>query len=991
MNTRVVRWALLASLAMPAVLMAQEQRRIRGTVTDAADGRPISGAVITVREGRGLAQTGDDGKYVLTVDGGAVRLLARAVGYGPSDVAVAATDSVVDFKLKSDPLQLQAVVVTGQATNVSRRLATTSTSVVTGDQVTTVPATSVDKALQGKIAGANIQTNSGAPGGGAQIQIRGINTVIGASDPLIVVDGVIYSNVTVASGLYTVTGSGSASGTGPQQDDGGNRLADLDPDDIASVEVLKSAAASSIYGSKAANGVIIITTKRGLGGAPKATITQRVGFSDLLRGPASRAFTVAEAQDLYNSPEDSLVIDSLELSNGTLPFFDHLQEAAGNRPLAYETSLSVSGGNDNTKYFVSGDWSHTGGIINNTDAGRQNLRVNLDQRLGDKFSLTLSNAYTRTTTDNGTTNNDNSGAGITYALAYIPSFVPLVRDSLGLFPQPAFTYQNANPLQTIALASNAQTVNRFTGGATMTYQALSGGKHDLKIVGGAGADVFNQNNTVFAPPDLYFEATQQFPGVSTLGSAESRQVNWNLNAIDAFTPSSQTMSFTTSAGLQFEDRQLDQSRSTASGLLEGQSNIDQGALFGQPFELNTHEKTFAMYAQESLEAFDSKLLAEVGLRAERSSVFGNPDQYFVYPKISAAYRFPNLLGEGSDFKVRGAYGETGNQPLFGQKFTTLIGGQNYAGGAGVVVGGVAGSPNIEPERVREFETGFDASPFHGRATLEFTWYERHTTNLLLPRTPAQSTGYTEVIANGGELKNTGIEMALGVAAVQDHDFTWTVHSTFSRTRSLVVKLPGTGFSPPTAGFGLAFGEFFVQQGQPIDQIIGQTAINPDGSFVVKSFGSASPNWDWTVGNDFTYKHFFLTSLWDWQNGGLAQNQTLSLYDCNLLTSDAGTPAGIARANDCFDGIATPYVQSTSFLKLREVSIGYSLPENMAKHFFGSSDVKIEATGRNLLIFTNYFGYDPESSNYGQQAVTRNVDLGPYPPSRQFMFSITAGF
>jgi len=320
MHTRLVRWALFAALATPTVLVAQ-QRRIRGSVTDAADGRPISGAVVTVREGRGFAQTGDDGKFVLAVDSGAVRLLARALGYGPADVPVAATDTVVAITLKSDPLQLQAVVVTGQATNISRRLATTSTSVVTGDQVTTVPATAVDKALQGKIAGANIQTNSGAPGGGAQIQIRGINTVIGASDPLIVVDGVIYSNVSIASGLYTVTSSGSAAGTGPEQDDASNRLADLDPNDIASVEVLKSAAASSIYGSKAANGVIVITTKRGLGGKPKATITQRFGYSDLLRGPASRRFTVAQALDLYG---DTATIQALELPNGTLPFHDHL-------------------------------------------------------------------------------------------------------------------------------------------------------------------------------------------------------------------------------------------------------------------------------------------------------------------------------------------------------------------------------------------------------------------------------------------------------------------------------------------------------------------------------------------------------------------------------------------------------------------------------------------------------------------------------------------
>ena len=989
MPTRLVRWVVIAALVAPATLVAQ-QRPIRGTVTDSANGQPVPGAVITVRlGGRGSAQAGDNGRFTILVDPVPVTLLVRAVGYAPADVPVAVADSTVTVRLKSDPLLLDAVVVTGQATGVERRLATTSTSLVTGDQVNTVSAAAVDKALQGKIAGANIQTNSGAPGGGAQIQIRGINTILGASDPLIVVDGVIYSNATIASGLYTVTGSGSAAGTGTQQDDSDNRLSDLNPEDIASVEVLKSAAASSIYGSKAANGVIIITTKRGSGGKPKATITQRLGFSSLLRGPGVRTFDTTSAFDLYNSPEDSAVIRSLEI-NGRLPVYDHLQEAAGNKPLNYETALDVSGGNDNTQYFVSGGWSHTGGIINNTDAGRQSLRMNLDQRLNEKLKLSLSNSFTRTTTNRGTTNNDNSGAGITYALAYIPSFVPLEPVN-GLYPQPAFTYQNANPLQTIALAANAETVNRFTGGATLTYQALQGGKHDLKLVGAAGADLFNQKNMVYAPPNLYFEATQQFPGVSTLGNADSRYVNWNLNAIDAFTPAGPSMSFTTSAGLQYEDRQLEQARSTAIGLLEGQSNIDQGAVFGQPYELNTREKTFAMYGQEQLKAFDERLLAEVGLRAERSSVFGNTDKYFIYPKASAAYRFPNLLGDGSDFKLRAAYGETGNQPLFGQKFTTLVGGVNIGGNVGTQVGGVAGEPNIEPERVKEFETGFDASPFHGRATLDFTWYVRHTTNLLLARTPPSSTGYGELITNGGELRNSGIEMTLGVAAVQRHDFSYTVHSTFARTRSLVQQLPGSGFSPPTAGFGLAFGEFFVQQGRPIDQIIGQSSINPDGSFNVTYMGHASPNFDWTLGNDFTYKRFFLTSLWDWQSGGVAQNQTLTLYDCNLLASDNGTPAGMARANDCFDGIATPYVQSTSFLKLREVSVGYTLSDNLAQKFFGSSQVRLELTGRNLLIFTDYWGYDPESSNYGQQAVTRNVDLGPYPPSRTFMFSITAGF
>ena len=201
------------------------------------------------------------------------------------------------------------------------------------------------------------------------------------------VDGVIYSNASIASGLYTVTGSGSAARHGPRAGRRRQPARRSQSERHASVEVLKSAAASSIYGSKAANGVIIITTKRGSGGKPKATITQRLGCSSLLRGPGVRVFDTTAAFDLYNSPEDSAVIRSLEI-NGKLPCTITRRRPPATSRSNYETALDVSGGNDNTKYFVSGGWSHTGGIINNTDAGRQSLRMNLDQRLNEKLKLT---------------------------------------------------------------------------------------------------------------------------------------------------------------------------------------------------------------------------------------------------------------------------------------------------------------------------------------------------------------------------------------------------------------------------------------------------------------------------------------------------------------------------------------------------------------------------------------------------------------------------
>jgi outer membrane receptor protein involved in Fe transport len=577
---------------------------------------------------------------------------------------------------------------------------------------------------------------------------------------------------------------------------------------------------------------------------------------------------------------------------------------------------------------------------------------------------------------------------MTYALAYIPSFVPLL-DANGKFRQPEFTYLGSNPLQTAALGRNHETVNRFTGGATLNFDAWSNDKQSLKLVGAGGADIFSQRDDIFAPPELYFQANQQNPGTSTLSNGDARYVNWNLNGIHTYTPSS-LIRTTTSAGVQYEDRQLQIARVTARGLLPGQSNITQGSVFGEQQENISTERTIALYGQEQILAFDERLTIETGIRAERSSVFGNTSTFFVFPKFGASYPFPNLLGENSDLKLRTAYGETGNQPLFGQKFTTLSS-SVIGGNVGTNVTGVAGAPHIEPERVKEIEGGFDAATWNGRATLEVTAYKRRTTNLLLNRTPAPSSGFTQVILNGGQLSNEGIEAALAVQLVRHGDFSWLYRTTYSHDHSNVDHLPVPGFRPPTAGFGLAFGEFFLQPGRPIDQIIGQTAINPDDTFVIGYLGHASPTYQMSFGNDFTYKSATLSVLVDMQRGGVAQNQTLSLYDCNGLAPDQATPAGQARENACLNtGIATPFVQSTDFVRLREIRLAYALPRQFTR-YFGSSDVQAVFSGRNLWLHTNYFGYDPESSNYGQQAITRNVDLGPYPPSRQYLFSLAVGF
>ena len=632
------------------------------------------------------------------------------------------------------------------------------------------------------------------------------------------------------------------------------------------------------------------------------------------------------------------------------------------------------------------------GLSATPSAQRQTLRANISQKLTDKLSMNLTTAFVRNANDKGFTNNDNSGASVTYALAYIPSFIPLTPVN-GVYPEPGVGYFRANPLQTAALATNTETAVRFTGGGRLSWNAWTGEHQNLRFVAAGGADFVNQKNKIIAPPELTFEQALPNPGTITLGGADGRNLNWNLNAIHSYSPGSQGYRLTTSLGAQYEDRQLSRNRITATGILPGQTSVDQGSVVSNPIEERSTERTLAFYAAEEALALAERLSLVGSVRAERNSVLGDPSRYWFYPRLAGAYRFPGLLGAGSEFKLRLAYGQTGNQPLFGQKFTSLVGGQTYDGSGGVTVGTIAGLTTIKPERVKEWEGGVDAELWGGRTNFQLTLASNTTSDLLLSRTPAASTGFTSELLNGGHMRNVSLELAAGIVPIQSRNVTWVSRTTFTRLRNKVLDLPVPGYRPSTAGFGLAYGEFFIEPGHSATQIIGTVGYDTLGNPITRVLGDANPDFQLTLSNDVTWKNLSISMLWAWQQGGAAQNQTLSLYDCNQLAPDQATAAGQARANACLlDGVATPFVQSTTFLKLRELSLIWTLPRRWVQSLFaGADNARIGLTGRNLLLITKYFGYDPESSNFGSQAITRNIDLGPYPPSRNFSLNVSVGF
>jgi outer membrane receptor protein involved in Fe transport len=414
---------------------------------------------------------------------------------------------------------------------------------------------------------------------------------------------------------------------------------------------------------------------------------------------------------------------------------------------------------------------------------------------------------------------------------------------------------------------------------------------------------------------------------------------------------------------------------------------------------------FGLYLQEEYLTMDERLLLTASVRLDQSSANGDDEELFIFPKGSVSYRFPNVgTGLFNEIKLRAAVGRTGNKPLFGQKFTPLLGTNNIGGLPGLTVQGVAGDPNIEPEKTTEVEAGIDATIFNNRGQLELTVYQQNITDLLLNRTLAPSTGFVTQIFNGGKLRARGIEAALGVTPVATSGFTWSSRTTFALNRTKITELPVPTFL--TGGFGAVLGAFQIEEGASATQIVG-TDLDESGNGIIRKMGDATPDFTMGFSNDLSFGRLNIGSLFDWRKGSAIVNLTTLLYDFAQNTADFTTPGGRASVpipdclpdvcfgQDRLDGFGTyaqQLIEDASFLKLREVSVSYDFPESAFSSLFGAnSSVRLTFSGRNLITVTDYSGLDPEVSNFGSQPIARNIDVAPFPPSRSYWLTFDVSF
>jgi TonB-dependent starch-binding outer membrane protein SusC len=962
-------------------------RTLRGRIVDTKTKDALPGATVSIKGTAATAMADESGAFLIVgVPEGRVTLHVEEQDHVRRDVPVGSDVASITVELNQS--YVEELVVVGRATEVARKNLANAVSTVKADDLSRSPSATVDAALQGKVAGANIQGNSGAPGGGMQIKLRGVSTINAQSAPLYVVDGVIISDVAISNSINAVTKSNAGSNPAPIQDDQVNRVADLVPSDIANIEILKGASAAAIYGSKASNGVVIITTKRaGTGSEPRVELAQRFGTYMLAKKNGVRAYgSVDDAVDAWGEEARDFYVQGR--------VFDHEEQLAGRRDLSTETYASFSGSTGDTSYFASGMVKSDKGIVINTGYDKQSARLNVNHRFGENLEVQLSSNILHSLAARGMFNNDNNNVSHFMVLSSTPSFIDLQQRPDGSWPvNPFIGGVGTNPLQTATLMKNDEDVWRVIGAGDALWRLWTTPEQDLKLTGNLGVDRFHQVNTLLFPPELNFEPIDDgMPGTSILGNHNNLNFNWGVNLVHTYHPQNVgwLTSATTSAGVQVEQRDLTSATIITRNLIAGQPNIDNGTQVGVQ-ENRERATDRGFYIQEEMLTLSERLQLSAALRGEQSSLNGDANRIHFYPKGAASYRIPALPSQYFDeLKIRAAYGETGNLPLYGMRYTTLTP-LNINGSAGTIVNTAAGNPDVRPERQREFEAGVDALMLGGSLVVELTGYRRVISDLLLRRNLAPSTGFLTQIVNGGEMSNTGFEAMVQVTPFDtEGGFAWNSRTTFALNRSMIDKLTVPAFT--TGGFGARYGAFRIEEGKSATQIVGNAGIDPaTGLPRVVTVGDVEPLFRMGFLNDFKYGQFSLNTNLDLQVGSQGINLTRSLYDAYGNSPDYAD--GLARTDRVeVELFADTYVEDASFLKVREITLAYELPKTMFTGFFKPvRHAKVLLSGRNLFTFTKYTGLDPEVSNFGNQPIARNIDLAPYPPSRSFWGSIELGF
>ncbi len=995
-NSYYVRFLAVLAVTFFCAQVAIAQYTVSGTVTDASTGEALVGVTIFDASTNTGTSTNINGRYSLELPAGETSLRFSSIGYVTQNIDVSGSNGEevsLDVEMRSDVANLEELVVTGLASSIKREnLANAITKVDAEDLVERTQPQTLDGAFKGKIPGVSIRSQSGAPGGGVNVQMRGVSTLgAGSSQPLYIIDGVYVNNDAISNSRYLTTGANSTA-----EDNSANRLSDINPEDVESIEVLKGPSAAAIYGQRANAGVIIITTKKGQAGDTQVSVSQDVGFNSALNlvGVAEWNPDKITTYTSIFGGNAAAEIAAYNAAANAGRIYDYEEELYGNTGLITQTNVGVSGGNSATSFYIAGTTRSEDGIIENTGFDRNSIRLNLDHRISENLRVASRTSYTFTENQRGFTGNQNgTGGSIGYALSYTPTYAQLFPNDQGEYPNNP--YFSDNMLSIVNNAVNDQTVQRLIQGLQINADLYKSGSNIVSLSVDGGVDYLTFKSMVWMPTFLQNQQSNANPG-DVVHTIEDN-FNSNLQAVLSYaTTVSSNIQLNTQFGFSRFDQFQERNVVRGQGLVAGQTGIANATIQSVINQTEVEVVDLSWFGQEEIN-WDDKIIATVGGRFDRSSLNADQDEYYFYPKASLAINLLNFdIIEGdllNQLKPRVAYGETGGLPNFGVTYSSLNSG-NIGGLLATSVGGRSIDPDLKPESAQELEFGLDVALLDNRIALEATYYNKKVADLILDEQVPTSSGITVIATNAADLVNKGMEFTLNLNPVRNPNLNWFSTVLFWKNESEITDLSIDGYT--TGGFGTSLSNYLIQEGFSPSTIVGLPAVSDPSLYTI--YGDGQPDFEMSFSNEFNiYKNFDFSFLWHWKKGGDNINLSQLLTDAGGTSPDwndsvegSTLPKGADRV---INGGSGAYVYDASYVKLREIGLYYTVPTETLTNIFGNSvsNIKIGASANNVLLFSDYPSYDPETSVFGTQAINNSVEVTPFPTSRQVLFHVNIDF
>jgi TonB-linked SusC/RagA family outer membrane protein len=988
-----------------AIAVGQD-KTITGAVTGKDDGQPLPGVSVKVNGTKIGTITGANGRFSIVIPATAQQTLTfSSVGYAAVERTVTASGTI-NISLESDAQQLGDVVIVGYGTQSTRRV-TNSIASISGDDIKNQPVANVSQALQGRLAGVQVTSGGGRPGSPIQINVRGRSSIQAGNDPLYVIDGVILPS------NNTATPSSAGAGISP--------LANLNSEDIASVQVLKDASAAAIYGSRGSNGVVLITTKKGSAtGKSIVSLNAYNGYQDFA---GSKNFLNASSyRQMYNealannTPALPLKFTQAQIDNPEANT-NWLEEIQRSKSLVQNVQLSVaSGGNAKTQFYTSLNYFNQDSKLLNGSFKRYAIRLSVDHQVTDFLKIGSNIAISKS--DRAETPVDNS------------IFSPFPRALIARPDQPIFNEDGSfasndfnNPVHMFESKNYIGLGNIFN--ATYAEVRIL---PELKFRSSVGIDYTYLDQRTFDP-------STSLSGMGSNGAASSGYV--------------QTQNYLTTQTLSYLKNFIDDKLTVDATLVyEFQwNNRDNNRVDGQNFPSNQTPyltsaakivggtSAFTNYRVESYLgrlnlAWENKYLLGASLRRDGSSKFPTKGRYGYFPSVSGGWviseeQFLKNNDIISNLKVRSSYGLTGNQEGIGNfSSRRLIGtGYNYDDQPGFALNAI-GSPDLKWETTAQFDIGLDVSLFKNRITLSADYYNKKTTDLLINRPIPTTTGFSTILENVGSMNGKGWDFNINsdnlVGAVK-----WTTSFNISTYKNKITQLyndqPIDGSFVTRSAVGQSLGAFFVIKSLGVDPATGDMIyedFNKDGAINSDDrqyLASPLPKFYGGLNNAVSYKGFDLNVLFQYSSGNylynlsaegtggygslgaaasataIATNVAQEVFDERWTPShtDAKYPRAVGGARGTYNTQrSSRYLEDASYIRLKNISLGYSLPKAFIEKAKLSS-ARVYVSGQNLLTFTKYSGFDPEVSSEFTVANT-GVDQGAIPQFKTFMFGVNIG-